>query len=131
MKLWYSIIHHALLLLGIVEKRFSFACPAGVKVPIRMGDCKIKDANVYNSMTTTKCQKTIPKISQHGRGGITMPKSLRILLDMVWVILLSPILINGVICKLTQQWARKQTQQRRVELAMITFLDMKMGGMGS
>ena len=60
-----------------------------------------------------------------------MPKSLRILLDMVWVILLSPILIDGVIRKLTRQWARKQTQQRRVELAMITFLDMKMGGMGS
>ena len=60
-----------------------------------------------------------------------MPKSLRILLGMVWVILLSPILIDGVIRKLTRQWARKQTQQRRVELAMITFLDMKMGGMGS
>ena len=59
-----------------------------------------------------------------------MPKSLRILLDMVWVILLSPILIDGVIRKLTRQWARKQTQQRRVELAMIT-LDMKTGGMGS
>ncbi len=59
-----------------------------------------------------------------------MPKSLRILLDMVWVILLSPILIDGVIRKLTRQWARKQTQLRRVELAMIT-LDMKMGGMGS
>ena len=58
-----------------------------------------------------------------------MPKSLRILLDMVWVILLSPILIDGVIRKLTRQWARKQTQLRRVELAMIT-LDMKMGGNG-
>lgn len=60
-----------------------------------------------------------------------MPKSLRILLGMVWVILLSPILIDGVIRKLTRQWARKQTQQRRVELAMITFLELKMGGMGS
>ena len=60
-----------------------------------------------------------------------MPKSLRILLDMVWVILLSPILIDGVIRKLTRQWARRQTQQRRVELAMITFLELKMGGMGS
>jgi len=37
--------------LEIVEKRFSFACPAGVKVPIRLGDCKIKDANVYDTVT--------------------------------------------------------------------------------
>ena len=60
MKLWYSIIHHALLLLEIVEKRFSFACPAGVKVPIRQGDCKIKDANVYNAMTN-KVSEDHPK----------------------------------------------------------------------
>jgi len=58
------VLHHSPCTssIGNCGKDFSFACPVGVKVPIRLGDCKIKDANVYDAMTTTKCQKTIPKI---------------------------------------------------------------------
>ena len=126
------VLHHSPCpsSIGNCGKALFFCLSCGSQSSHTSGRLQDKGCKCVRRNDNNKVSEDHPKNMTTWERGDNNAKTLRILLDMVWVILLSPILIDGVIRKLTRQWARKQTQLRRVELAMIT-LDMKMGGMGS